>query len=160
MIGGAALFTSSRDMIPPPTADQAVIAALKHRLDRQEVILACMNCRKWKSRTVVGRVQDQPVCGNCGARLIAALKPYEADLFAAANKKSKNTEEKAIEQKLIRNANMVLSSGKKAILILSARGVGPETASRILATYTDGDALMREILKAERNFVKTHRFWQ
>ncbi|NLL11304.1 MAG: DEAD/DEAH box helicase, partial [Methanomicrobiales archaeon] len=47
MIGGAALFTSSRDMIPPPTADQAVIAALKHRLDRQEVILACMNCRKW-----------------------------------------------------------------------------------------------------------------
>lgn len=160
MIGGAALFTSSRDMIPPPTADQAVIAALKHRLDRQEVILACMNCRKWKSRTVVGRVQDQPVCGNCGARLIAALKPYEADLFAAANKKSKNAEEKAIEQKLIRNANMVLSSGKKAILILSARGVGPETASRILATYTDGDALMREILKAERNFVKTHRFWQ
>lgn len=160
MIGGAALFTSSRDQIPPPTADQAVLAALKHRLDRQEVLLVCMNCRKWKSKTVVGRVQDQPVCGHCGARLIAALKPYETDLFSAVNKKTKTPEERAIEQKLIRNANMVLSSGKKAILILSARGVGPETASRILATYTSGDALMREILKAERNFVKTHRFWK
>jgi ATP-dependent Lhr-like helicase len=119
-----------------------------------------MNCRKWKSKTVVARVPDQPVCGNCGARLIAALKPYETELYSIANKKTKNQEEKAIEQKLIRNANMVLSSGKKAIIILSAKGVGPETASRILATYTNGDALMREILKAERNFVKTHRFWQ
>ncbi len=160
MIGGAALLTSSRDQIPPPTADQAVISALKHRLDRQEVVLVCMNCRTWKTRTVVARVPDQPVCGNCGARLIAALKPYEAELYQVANKKTKNAEEKAIEQKLMRNANMVLSSGKKAILILSAKGVGPETASRILATYTSGDALMREILKAERNFVKTHRFWQ
>lgn len=160
MIGGAALYTSSRDQIPPPTADQAVISALKHRLDRQEILLVCMNCRKWKSRTVVARASDQPVCGNCGARLIASLKPYEAELYSIANKKTKNAEEKAIEDKLIRNANMVLSSGKKAILILSAKGVGPETASRVLATYTDGDALMREILKAERNFVKTHRFWQ
>lgn len=160
IIGATALFTSSRDQIPPPTADQAVISALKHRLDKQEILLTCMNCRKWKTKTAVARVPDQPVCGNCGARLIAALKPYETELYTIANKKKKNSEEKAIEQKLIRNANMVLSSGKKAIIILSAKGVGPETASRILATYTEGDALMREILKAERNFVKTHRFWQ
>ncbi|NLV26379.1 MAG: DEAD/DEAH box helicase [Methanomicrobiales archaeon] len=160
MIGATGLFTSSRDLIPPPTADQAVISALKHRLDRQEILLVCMNCRKWKSKTQVARVPDYPVCGNCGARLIAALKPYETELYTMANKKEKNSEEKTIEQKLIRNANIVLSSGKKAILILSAKGVGPETASRVLATYTEGDALMREILKAERNFVKTHRFWQ
>ena len=160
MLGAAALFSSSRDQIPPPTADQAVIAALRHRLMQQGVILVCMNCRAWKSKTVMARIPEQPVCGHCGARLIAALKPYEAELYAIANKKIKNTEEKAIEQKLMRNANMVLSSGKKAILILSAKGVGPETASRILATHTTGDALLREILKAERNFVKTHRFWQ
>jgi len=159
MIGAAGLF-SSRDQIPPPTQDQAIIGALKHRLENQEVILVCMNCRKWKSRTVVIRVPDKPVCGICGARLIAAIKPYELELFNIANKKTKNEEEKTIEKRLIRNSNMVLSSGKKAIIILAAKGVGPETASRILATYTEGDALMREILKAERNFIKTHRFWQ
>lgn len=159
IIGASGLF-SSRDQIPPPTADQAVIAALKHRLDKQEVILACMNCRKWKSRTVVARVPDHPVCGACGARLIAALKPYELDQYAAAARKTKTAEEKAIEHRLIKNANIVLSSGRKAVTILAAKGVGPDTASRILATYTDGDAMYREILKAERNFVKTHRFWQ
>jgi ATP-dependent Lhr-like helicase len=53
----------------------------------------------------------------------------------------------------------VLSSGKKAVIALSARGVGPENASRILATLADGDAFYREILKAERNFIQTHRYW-
>jgi len=159
MIGASGIF-SHRDQIPPPTADQAVIATIKHRIAKQEVILACMNCRKWKVRTIVDRVPDHPVCGHCNAKLIAALKPYEEEQYSLANKKNKDTQEKEIERRLIRNANIVLSSGKKAVLVLAAKGVGPDTASRILATWTDGDALYREILKAERNFIRTHRFWQ
>ncbi|MGB8308515.1 MAG: DEAD/DEAH box helicase, partial [Methanoregula sp.] len=128
-------------------------------LDQDEVILACMNCRNWRSRTVVSRVPENPQCPKCGARLIAALKPYEADSYDIVSKKKKSGEERAIEQRLFRNANIVLSSGKKAIIALSARGVGPENASRILATLSDGDAFYREILKAERNFIQTHRYW-
>jgi ATP-dependent Lhr-like helicase len=118
-----------------------------------------MNCRDWKSRTVVSRVPDQPQCPKCGARLIAAIKPYEADTYAVVSKIKKTTEERAVEQRLLRNANIVLSSGKKAVIALSARGVGPENASRILATLADGDAFYREILRAERNFIQTHRYW-
>ncbi len=156
---GADGILSSRDMIPPPTADQAVLATLKRRLEQDEVILACMNCRSWKSKTVVSRVPDVPQCPKCGARLIAALKPYEGDAYDIVSKKKKTEEEKAIEQRLFRNANIVLSSGKKAVIALSARGVGPEHASRILATLADGDAFYREILKAERTFIQTHRYW-
>jgi len=158
---GADGILSSRDQIPPPTADQAVLATLKRRLEQDEVVLACMNCRNWKSRTVVARVPEVPQCPKCGARLIAALKPYEADTyeFVSKKKKKKTEEEGAIEQRLLRNANIVLSSGKKAVIALSARGVGPENASRILATLAEGDAFYREILKAERNFIQTHRYW-
>ncbi|MFZ1897777.1 MAG: DEAD/DEAH box helicase [Methanoregula sp.] len=157
---GADGILSSRDQIPPPTADQAVLATLKRRLEQDDVILACMNCRNWKSHTIVSRVPDSPQCPKCGARLIAALKPYEADAYAVVVlKRKKNEEERAIEQRLLRNANIVLSSGKKAVIALSARGVGPENASRILATLADGDAFYREILKAERNFIQTHRYW-
>jgi ATP-dependent Lhr-like helicase len=156
---GADGILSSRDQIPPPTADQAVLSTLKRRLDQDEVVLACMNCRDWKSRTVVSRVPDQPKCPKCGARLIAAIKPYEADTYAAVSKTKKTSEERAVEQRLLRNANIVLSSGKKAVIALSARGVGPENASRILATLADGDAFYREILRAERNFIQTHRYW-
>jgi ATP-dependent Lhr-like helicase len=77
---GAGGLLSSRDQIPPPTADKAVIETLKRRLEQDDVLLVCMNCRNWKSRTVVSRVPDHPQCPKCGARLIAALKPYEDEL--------------------------------------------------------------------------------
>jgi ATP-dependent Lhr-like helicase len=156
---GAGGLLSSRDQIPPPTADHAIIATLKRRLEQNEVVLACMNCRNWKSRTVVSRVPDRPQCPKCGARLIAALKPYEEEQYSLMKKQKKSAEEKAIEQRLVKNANIVLSSGKKAVTALSGRGVGPENASRILATLTEGDAFYREILKSERMFIQTHRYW-
>ena len=158
MIGAAGLF-SSRDQMPPPTADQAVIATLKHRLMSQEIILACMYCKKWQSRTTIERAPDQPICPKCQAKLIASIKPYEADNLAILRKKDKTSEEKAIEKRLMMNANIVLSSGKKAMIVLAAKGVGPDTASRILAKQYDGDALYKEILAAERNYIRTHRFW-
>jgi ATP-dependent helicase Lhr and Lhr-like helicase len=158
MIGAGGLF-SSRDQIPPPTADQAVLTTLKRRLGQDDVVLACMNCRDWKSRTVVSRVPDHPQCPKCGARLIAALKPYEDGLYTSLKGHRKTREDSAVEQRLLKNANIVLSSGKKAVIVLSARGVGPEIASRILGTLTEGDAFYREIMKAERNFIQTHRYW-
>jgi len=158
LIGAAGLF-SSRDMIPPPAADQAVIATLKRRIDQQEVILACMNCRKWKSRTVVSRVPDPPRCPLCQARLVAVLKPWEEPLLGIASKKKKSEEDRATEIRLLRNANLVLSSGKKAVIALAARGVGPENASRILSTLSEGNAFYAEIIKAERNYIRTRRFW-
>ena len=156
---GAGGLLSSRDQIPPPTADQAILSTLKRRLDQDDVLLCCMNCRDWKSKTVVSRIPDHPQCPKCGARLIAALKPYEEESCAIVKKPRKTAEERAVEQRLLKNANIVLSSGKKAIIALSARGVGPENASRILATLAEGDAFYREILKAERNFIQTHRYW-
>ena len=156
---GSEGLSSSRDMIPPPLIDQAVIGTLMRRLEKEDVILFCMHCRKWKSRTVVERAPDRPQCPLCGARLIAALKPWDEQFIPAMKKKKKSEEERAIEVRFLRNANIVLSSGKKAVTALAAKGVGPEAASRILATLTEGDAFYREILKAERNYVKTHRFW-
>ncbi|KLK87999.1 DEAD/DEAH box helicase [Methanoculleus sediminis] len=156
---GSDVLSSSRDMIPPPMVDQAVIGTLARRLEKEDVVLFCMNCRKWKSRTVVERVPDKPQCPLCSARLIAALKPWDEDLIPAVKKKNKSEEERAIEVRFLRNANIVLSSGKKAVTALAAKGVGPDVASRILATLTEGDAFYREILKAERNYVKTHRYW-
>jgi ATP-dependent Lhr-like helicase len=158
ILGTGGLF-SSRDLVPPPLPDQAVISTLRRRIAQQKVILACMHCRTWKSETTVERVPDIPCCPLCGARLIAALKPWEDEAFAAVRKKEKSADEKVIEERLLRNANIVLSSGKKAVIALAARGVGPEHASRILGTLTDEDAFYHEILKAERTFVRTHRFW-
>lgn len=159
LLGAEGLF-SSRDQVSPPTADQAVIGTLKRRLEQQEVILACMHCRQWKSRTVAGRVPDPPRCPLCNAGLVAVLKPWEEPLLALVKRKKNRTdEERATENRLLRNANIVLSGGKKAVLALAARGVGPENASRILSTLAEGDGFYQEIIKAERNYIRTRRFW-
>ncbi|HJK08047.1 MAG TPA: DEAD/DEAH box helicase, partial [Methanocorpusculum sp.] len=158
IIGAEGLFTG-RDVIVPPGEDQAIIASVKHRIEEQDIVLACMHCKNWKSRTKVGRAPDQPQCPVCGARLIAVLKPYDEKMYLAMKKKNKSTEEREAEARMLRNANMVLSSGKKAIIALAGRGVGPEAAARILNTFATGDNFYREILKAERKFVQTHRFW-
>ncbi|WP_245618700.1 hypothetical protein [Methanogenium cariaci] len=101
-----------------------------------------------------------PVPEMRGARLVAALKPWEDELIPAVKKKQKTDDDKATEKRFLKNANIVLSSGRQAVVALAARGgVGPENASRIIARMADGDDFYREILKAERNFIKTHRFW-
>jgi len=158
VFGREGLF-SSRDTIPPPTADQAVIGTLKRRLEQEQIVLCCMNCHRWRIKTMIHRIPDRPQCPHCSARLIAAVKPFDEELCGIAGKKHKNDNDRAIEMRLTRNANLVLSHGKKAVLALAGRGVGPDIAARILSTLTDGDAFYREILKAERNFIRTHRFW-
>lgn len=152
-------LSSSRDLIPPPSADQAIIAAVKRRIEDDNILLFCMHCRAWKSLTKVSRVSEHPQCPKCNARLVAALKPWEDELIPAVKKNDKNPEEKATERRFMKNANIVLSSGRQAVVALAARGVGPENASRIIAKMCDGDDFYREILRAERNYIKTHRFW-
>ena len=158
VLGAAGLF-SSRDLVPPESADTAILSTVKRRIEDSDVVLCCMNCRKWTLKTKVSRVDERPQCPVCTARLIAALKPWDEGLCAVAKKKVKTPDEREVEKRLIRNANIVLSSGRKAVIALAGRGVGPEHASRILATLTEGDAFYREILKAERQYVQTRHFW-
>ncbi len=57
-------------------------------------------------------------------------------------------------------ANLALTYGKPAIVALAARGVGPRTATRLLRfNYEINDDLYRAILRAERIYARTHRFW-
>ena len=74
--------------------------------------------------------------------------------------KLKTEEDKLKVKRVYRNANIVLSHGKKAVIALASRGLGPETASRVIAKLKeDEDDFYRDILRAERDYVRTRRFW-
>ena len=54
----------------------------------------------------------------------------------------------------------MMSFGKRAVLTLTARGVGANTAARILARqHEDELELLRDIIKAEVTYARTKRFW-
>ena len=77
-------------------------------------------------------------------------------------------EENKEVKRLHKNASLVLSYGKPAILALVGRGIGPDTAARILSRYNIAQLnkseevqikFLRDILKAELTYARTRGFW-
>jgi ATP-dependent Lhr-like helicase len=60
-----------------------------------------------------------------------------------------------------READLVLSYGKNAILALEVKGVGPETASRILGKmHPKEDEFYMDLLKAKIQYLRTRAYWE
>jgi ATP-dependent Lhr-like helicase len=150
-----------KDVTSPENADAAVIKLLKNRIMNDRVLLFCVNCKKWKSMRQVERVPDRPECPLCGSRMVAALKPWEEDEIKVVRKRDKKTsEEKRRTKRVFRNANLVLSYGKTAAIALASRGLGPETGARVIGKLQkDEIEFYRDILKAEKEYARTKRFW-
>ncbi len=162
---GSAGFTGGRELMAPETADRSIILALKERIMNDHVIMFCLTCQKYSSKRKVKDVEEVPVCPVCGSRMIAALKPWEKeeiDLVKKAQKAGKfaNEPDRVRVKRVYRNGNLVLSHGRSAVIALASRGLGPETASRVIRKLReDEEDFYRDILKEERNYVRTKRFW-
>ncbi|MCU0638094.1 MAG: helicase, partial [Methanothrix sp.] len=159
---GASGRGGGRDVTSPEHADAAVIDLLKNRIMNDRVLLFCVNCKKWKSLRPVERVAEQPECPICSSRMIAALKPWEEEEIAVVKKpeKKKTAEDRKRTKRVFRNANLVLSYGKTAAIALASRGLGPETAARVVGKRRQDEMeFYRDILKAEREYARTKRFW-
>ncbi|MCR3884360.1 MAG: DEAD/DEAH box helicase [Methanothrix sp.] len=151
-----------RDVTTPQRADGAVIELLRDRIMNDRVILFCVSCRGWKSLRTVKSVPAVPECPLCGSRMVAALKPWEEEEIGVVRKPeaAKTAEDRRRTKRVYRNANLVLTYGKSAAVALASRGLGPETAARLMRNLRrDEDDFYRDILKAEREYARTKRFW-
>ncbi|MFO7619150.1 MAG: DEAD/DEAH box helicase [Thermoplasmata archaeon] len=156
---GKAGIEERGDVMMPSRPTHAILMAMKSRLERETVALVCTHCRR-KSIRQVGPLEEKPVCKACGSVMVAAVRRAELDNVRLFDKKSPTPEEKKAIKKMMKSANLVMTHGKRAVLALAARGVGPDTAGKILAMhFEDEDDFLAAVLAAEVNFARTKRFW-
>ena len=162
---------------PPPT----LLKAVRERLEKEEVVLVCLRCGFVRSTTPARyRSEGGSRCLLCHGSLSAVLSPRRSAeiqrLSRYAREKWRPTKRAASKgrrrerppspelEALVRagytSAELVAHYGERALLALAARGIGPETARRLLMRlYRDDDAFFTEILRSERSYARTRAFW-
>jgi ATP-dependent Lhr-like helicase len=163
--------------IPPPT----LLKAVRERLEQESLVLVCLRCGFVRTTTPSRyKTEGGSRCLLCHGSLSAVLSPRRTDevdrLSRYARQKWKPTQKPAGRTRrkerppsaeveaLVRtgytSAELVAHYGERALFALAARGIGPETARRLLMRlYRDDDAFFTEILRAERSYARTRSFW-
>jgi ATP-dependent Lhr-like helicase len=151
-------------VIGPERPEAEIFGLFRKRLMETKVRLVCVNCGMWSQTYAVKDIPDKLKCSCCTAKLLATVHPKFTEVQKIIKKKLKEREMTLEENKryerVRRAADLFLVYGKKASIAMAARGIGPQTASRVLAgIYRNEDEFLRSILQAERNYIKTRRYW-
>ncbi|OYR41810.1 helicase [Halorubrum sp. Hd13] len=157
---GTAGRSAGTEFLVPENADADVIETIRERIRNDRVILFCLHCADWRRTTKVRRVPDQPECPDCGSTRVAALNPWDDETVAAVRASEKDEEQERRTKRAHRAASLVQTHGKRAVIALAARGVGPHNAARIINKLReDEDEFYRDVLRQEREYARTQSFW-
>jgi len=114
--------------------------------------------------TMVGDLPEHPSCKACGSRLLAPLFWSTGYVTGVLAKKRKGETLDDNDQKALvksrRSADLVISYGKRGVIAQSVYGIGPQTASRVLAKMHEKEEdFYKDLLEAKLQFIATRPFW-
>ncbi len=163
--------------VPPPT----LLKAVRDRLEQESLVLVCLRCGFTRTTTPARyRTEGGSRCLLCHGSLSAVLSPRrdkEIERLAryakqkwrppartsgrkARRERPPSPETESLVRAGYTSAELLAHYGERALYALAARGIGPETARRLLMRlYRDDDAFFTEILRAERAYARTRAFW-
>jgi len=163
--------------LPPPT----LLKAVQERLAKETLTLVCLRCGFVRATSPSRyKAEGGSRCLLCHGSLSAVLSPRrteEIDRLSAYAKRKRAKEKPTSGRRakrerplasgteaLVRagytSAELLAHYGERALYALAGRGIGPETARRLLMRlYRDDDAFFTEILRAERAYARTRAFW-
>jgi len=163
--------------VPPPT----LLKAVQERLAKEPLTLVCLRCGFVRTTTPSRyKAEGGSRCLLCHGSLSAVLSPRrteEVDRLSDYAKRKRSREKPGKTRRsrrerpltpeteaLVRtgytSAELVAHYGERALYALAGRGIGPETARRLLMRlYRDEEAFFTEILRAERAYARTRVFW-
>jgi ATP-dependent Lhr-like helicase len=152
------------ELIAPETVERDTIERLRFSLDNMTVDLLCFECGELNQAETVKKLPANPKCKSCGSALLA-VSTWSSDYLSRIlqkKRKAKPLEEDERESlsRARRSADLVLSYGRRAIVAQCVYGIGPQTASRILARMHDDEkSFYKDLLQAKLKFITTRQFW-
>ena len=152
------------DLLRPVVPSKSLSEIVRERLTSETVRLVCVFNGDWDAIRVVGQLGAKIRCPKCGSTLVAATYPRNDQLLRIVRKKKQKARLTSDEEHTLRqawlSASLVQTKGREAVVVLSGRGVGPATATRILRRlHRTEEDLYLDILKAEREYARTRLFW-
>jgi ATP-dependent Lhr-like helicase len=144
--------------------EDEVFRIMEERLLSKRFKLVCMGNGDWDSIRTLSTLEDVVECPVCDSRMITARSPTDTEFRKILRKRISGKQLSAKEEKEFKRAaliaDLVSRYGKKALVVLSGRGIGARTASRILRPgLVDRLEILKEIAKAEKEYAKTRPFW-
>ena len=152
------------ELIAPETVEKDTLARLRFSLDNMTVDLLCFECGEIMQAETVKKLAAKPECKSCGSSLLA-ISTWSSDYLARILAKKKRTEsleddERETLSRARRSADLVLSYGRRAVIAQCVYGIGPQTASRILAKMHDDEkSFYKDLLEAKLKFITTRQYW-
>ncbi len=162
-----AKYSDLSELMAPEETLVNNIDRMKGSIEARTVTLLCMNCGQWTRENKIRTMPEEPACSKCGSRLLAPLYPSQNVEQLHDNLIKRKAKQQIDEENLKtltqarRTADLVLSYGKNAVIALEVKGVGPETASRILGKmHSKEEEFYMDLLKAKIQYLRTKPFWE
>ena len=159
-------YADITELMAPEHVLLSNIDRMKMSIEARTVTLLCMKCWEWAHQAKVKDLLDEPECENCGSNLLTLLYPSQHvqhmkdALHGRREGKDLSEEELKELSQARRKADLILSYGKQAVIALQVKGVGAETASRILGKmHPKEDEFYMDLLKAKIQYLRTREFW-
>src|SRR3989454_9040377 len=152
------------ELIAPENVAADNLARLRISIEGRVTDMLCFDCGILDPEILISDLPDHPQCTSCGSRLLAPLfwsSHYAADIVKKKrNRENLDENEQKVLARARRSADLVISYGRRAVIAQSVYGIGPQTASRILATMRDREEeFYQDLLDAKLHFIATRPYW-
>tara|TARA_B100001750_G_scaffold33963_1_gene23804 strand:+ start:3907 stop:6648 length:2742 start_codon:yes stop_codon:yes gene_type:complete len=149
----------------PLTVEKSIIELVKKRLEETNNKLLCLSCGVWETVVKPKDIMDIEIqCPRCKSRIVTRTYITDMEIGKIIKKKQKKKkltrDENIYYRKLWKVSSLIQNHGKDAVLTLSAYGIGPDTAARVLRNKIDEEDMFRKIYLAEKVYVTTRGFWK
>ncbi len=157
-------YVEAPELFSPEAEREEILDRMRLHLSSEPVHLLCFECGNFHEEVRIGQMPDHPECAKCKSRLLTVLG-WAAwtvrDAYAKRTRKLDLTDE---ERKLLTRskqvADLVAVYGKRAVYANSVYGVGPTTASKILAKMQDTEKeFLNDLFEAKLKYVTTRPYW-